>query len=53
MLELLSLFRVVSDVHRDVRKRVEADCMVNFNQPHSAIKEETGQLPKHHVVLIK
>ena len=53
MLELLSLLRVVRDVPRDVRRRVEADCSVDIHQPHSAVQIEAEQLPEHHKVLLR
>ena len=53
MLELLSLRRVVRDISRDVRKRVEADRTVYFYKRHSAVQVEAEQLPEHHVVLFR
>ena len=53
MLELLSLLRVVRDVPRDVRRRVEADRTVNCRQPHSLVQVEAKQLTEHHVVLLR
>ena len=53
MLELLSLFRVVCNLPRDGRRRVEADCSVDIFQLHSAVQVEAKQLPEHHVVLLR
>ena len=53
MLELFLLRRVVRDIPRDVRRRVKADCSVDFHQPHSAVQVEAEQLSEHHVVLLR
>ena len=53
MLELFSLIRVVRDVSRDVRRKVETDRTVYFYQSHSAVQVEAEQLSKHHVVLLR
>ena len=52
MLELLSLLRVVRNVPRDVRRRVDADCMVNFYQPHFAVQVDAEQLSEHYVMVL-
>ena len=53
MIELFLLFRVVRDVPRDVRRRVEANRTVDFHQSHSAVQVEAKQLPEHHVMLLR
>ena len=53
MLALLTLFRVVRDVLRDVGRRVEADRAVDFHEFYSSDQIEPKEQPEHYVMLLQ